>query len=126
MKGKKLIGVLVLVLSILIFELLSSTLSGYILSMKGFTSSPYKATLIGMGVVLFVLFPAYKWMDGLVQKLAIRFLKAGKNITGTYVGMACAFLLIFFTIYLLYLRMWFDISAGTAIKKTVLTLLQLF
>lgn len=117
---------LVFVLSILIFELLSSKLSEYILGIKRFAGSPYKATLVGMAVIVFVLFPAYKWMDSVVQRFTKKFLTAGKNIAGTYISITLTFGICFLCLYLLYLKMWFDIPVLTAIKRLALIVLALF
>ncbi|MCC6683797.1 MAG: hypothetical protein IT247_01875 [Bacteroidia bacterium] len=126
MKGKKLISMLVFVLSILIFELLSSKLSEYILGIKRFAQSPYKATLVGMAVIVFVLFPAYKWMDSAVQRFTKKFLTAGKNIAGTYISIFLMFFLCFSVLFLLYLKMWFSITATEGVKKIMLWLLNFF
>lgn len=116
---------LVFVLSILIFELLSSKLSEYILGIKRFSESPYKATLVGMAVIVFVLFPAYKWMNSLVQRFTKKFLTAGKNIAGTYISIFLMFFVCFSVLFLLYLKMWFSISTTEGIKKIILSLIYL-
>ena len=123
--GKKLISLMVFVISILLFELISSWLSGYLLHLRAFTS-PYRATLIGMGAVAFVLFPAYKWLDQYVQRFAKKFLVAGKNVTGRSTGMLLAFAFSMFVLYLLYLKLWFDIPYTLALKKMAAWLLNLF
>lgn len=116
---------MVFIISILVFELLSTTLSSYIIHLKAFTS-PYKATFIGMLTVVFVLFPAYKWMDEAVQALVKKSLLAGKNIGGRTTGIVLVFLACFFGLYLIYLHMWYEIPYQVALKKTALFLIGLF
>jgi hypothetical protein len=123
LKGKKIISLLVFVISILVFELISSKLSEYILNLKRLSLSPYRATLIGMAVVLFILFPGYKWLDEAVQRFAKRFLLAGKK---TWLGILFAFFLSFGILYLLYLKMWFGVAYSSALKHLALIFLQLF
>jgi len=123
-KGKGLISVLVFIISILLFELLSNRISTYILHLKE-GMSPYRATLIGMGVIVFILFPAYKWLDGIVKRISQKLLSAGKNIGGRITGISLIFFTSLFALYLIYLNVWYNIALSDAIKHITVFVLNL-
>jgi len=122
-KGKGLISLLVFIISILLFELLSNRISTYILHLKE-GMSPYRATLIGMGVIVFILFPAYKWLDGIVKRISQKLLSAGKNIGGRITGIGLIFFVSLFALYLIYLNVWYNIAFSDAVKHITVYLLN--
>lgn len=124
MKGKGLISVLVFIISILLFELLSNRISAYILHLKE-GMSPYRATLIGMVVIVFVLFPAYKWLDRIVKRITQKLLSAGKNIGGRIMGIGLIFFTSLSALYLIYLNVWYNIAYSDAIKHITVYVLNL-
>lgn len=112
------------IISILLFELLSNRISTYILHLKE-GMSPYRATLIGMGVIVFILFPAYKWLDGIVKRISQKLLSAGKNIGGRITGISLIFFTSLFALYLIYLNVWYNIAFSDAIKHITVFVLNL-
>lgn len=86
--------------------------------------SPYRATLIGMGVIVFVLFPAYKWLDGIVKRITQKLLSAGKNIGGRITGIGLIFFVSLFALYLIYLNVWYNIAFSDAVKHITVYLLN--
>src|SRR5262245_50122753 len=106
MNYKKLVNFYVFILSILTVNLLSDKITSFILSFR-FTINPAKATAIGMGVLVFVLYPAYNWLDDLSEKSAKRIFKVGKNAGGKFFGVTMAFLFCLGILFLFYLNLWF-------------------
>jgi hypothetical protein len=106
MTYKKLVNFYVFILSILLVNLVSGKLTDLILSFK-LTHDPYKATGIGMVILVFVLYPAYNWLDDLSEQSAKRIFKVGKNAGGKFFGVTLMFLLSLGILFLIYLNIWF-------------------
>ncbi len=106
MAYRKLVNFFVFVISILIVNLITDKVTTLLLSYR-FAGNSTKATLIGMAVMVFVLYPAYNWLDDLSSKMAKRVFKAGKHAGGKFLGVTVAFLVCLFILFLFYLHLWF-------------------
>jgi len=103
---KKLVNYYLFIVSILIVNLIADHLTGFLLGLR-FMTNPPKATLIGMGVLVFVLYPAFHYINNWSEDFALRIFSAGKHIGGKVFGVTLAFLLCLFIILLLYMQLWF-------------------
>lgn len=108
MSYRKIVNFLVFIISILTVNLLTTYITDKLFSYKNLTH-PVKATLIGMGLTVFILYPAFMWIDDLSEKLTKRFLKAGKNAGGKVMGLILMFLLALAVLFAFYLHMWFGV-----------------
>lgn len=102
---KKLVNYYVFVLSILTVNLLSDKLTSWILNLR-FMAHPVKATAIGMGVLVFILYPAYHYIEKWSEQFAKRVFKVGRNAGGKFFGVTLAFLLCLAVLFVLYLQLW--------------------
>lgn len=76
---------------------------------KGVTN-PLKFTAIGMGVLVIILYPAFKFLDGLVTTLAKRTMSKGHHMFGKILGTLISFVIVLFVLYCVYAKQWFGIN----------------
>lgn len=70
---------------------------------------PLKATLIGMVLMVFILYPAYNWIDELSGIITVKIFNAGRNAGGKFLGLLWAFFVAFGVLFLCYMYIWFHI-----------------
>ncbi len=104
--NKKLVNFCIFIISILCVNLINDKVTTYLLEYKHLTH-PAKATLIGMLLTAFVLYPAFMWIDDLSEKLTKSYFKAGKNAAGKTIGVLITFCIAMSVLFLFYLNMWF-------------------
>jgi len=108
MTYRKLVNKLVFVISILLVNLVTTIISDQgMFYLKNINVA--RATLIGMGVSVFFLFPAFTYINGICEKITKHFFKAGKNAAGNFFGILLAVLVLLFLLFLAYLKVWFNI-----------------
>lgn len=103
---KRLVNYYVLILCILTVNLLSDKLTAWIFGFR-FMTHPAKATIIGIVVLVFMLYPAYHYLDALSERTALRIFRIGKNAGGKFIGVTLSFLVCLFVLYLFYIQLWF-------------------
>ncbi len=106
MNYKKLVNWYVFILSILAVNLISDRITDYLMGLR-FMAHPVKATAIGLCVLVFLLYPAFHYINGWSERTAIRIFRIGKNAGGKFTGVTLAFLLCLFILYLFYMSIWF-------------------
>ena len=109
MTYRKVVNFLVFIVSILVVNLATNYISEWLLSYKH-TAHPAKVTLIGMGLTVFILYPAYNWLDDISEKVTKHYFNAGRNATGKIPGLIIAFSISLLVLFLCYLHMWFGLS----------------
>jgi hypothetical protein len=109
MNYRKFVNFLVFVVSILIVNLVTTLISDYLMRYKH-SVHPLKATLVGMVITVFVLYPAFNWIDDWSAKLSKKVFAAGKNAAGKFLGLFWAFSIAFAILFLCYLNLWFNIK----------------
>lgn len=109
MNLRRLFGYCVLVVTVLSVNLLTGYISNYLMHYKGMTN-PYKFTAIGMGVLVIILFPAFKYLDELVKSMAQRMMSKGHHMFGKFLGTLIVFALLLFVLYCIYADQWFGIN----------------
>lgn len=103
---KKVAGFLAFLVSILIVNLISSSLMDVLLGYK-YLDHPGKITLIGMLMIAFLFYPTFKWLDKHCVKLAQRYFNHSSNAVGKFFGILVSFGLVFGALFQLYLQLWF-------------------
>jgi len=109
MSYKKLVNFFIFIISILSVNLITTYLTDWLFQYR-FTAHPAKATLIGMGAVVFILYPAFNWLDEISEKFTKKFFKAGKNTGGRFFGLLFAFIIALTVLFLFYIHLWFGWS----------------
>lgn len=105
-------------ITILLVNLLTTFIADYLLVYKG-NISPLKFTAIGMGIIVVVFYPAFEYLNGIVEKLTTRFLKKGNNIFGRTLGVYITFLALLFIIYCIYAHIWFNVNVIKVIINNI-------
>lgn len=103
---KKWVNTLVFIISILTVNLITDRITNFLLLHKHITSAP-KATLLGMGIMVIVLYPCFLWIDDWSEKLTKRYLNVGKNAAGRFLGVLLAFTFAIAILFCFYLNLWF-------------------
>jgi len=117
--NQKLFKFFVFSISILLVNLLTTFISDYFMQFKNSTDA-LRFTAIGMGVVVLVFYPAFNYINGIVEKFTVRFLKKGKNLFGRTLGVYLAFAIMLFILYYIYARIWFHVDViGVLIKRMI-------
>lgn len=109
MSYRKFASFLIFIISILTVNLITTFISDYLMKYMHLTH-PLKATLIGMVLMVFILFPAYNWIDKLSGIITVRIFNAGRNAGGKFLGLLWAFFVAFGVLFLCYLYIWFNIK----------------
>lgn len=117
--NRKIFNFLVLVVTILLINLLTNFIADYlIMKYKGQTSY-LKFTAIGMGAIVLVFYPAFEYLNGIVEKITTRFLKKGNNLFGRILGVYITFFVLLFILYCIYARIWFDVNVVKVIFNSI-------
>lgn len=106
---KKLFNVMVLMISVLLVNLLTGFITDYIIHYK-IDINPFKFTAVAMLTLVFILVPAYSYMNSRIEILVARILIKGSNSFGKFIGLLFSFALIFSVLFGIYLYQWFDIN----------------
>lgn len=108
MSYKKVLNALVFLISILFVNILTTLIGDwglrYLHSMH-----PAKATAIGMAATVFVLFPAFSYIDKWSERTTKKMFNAGKNAAGKFIGLLLVFFIALSLLFTVYLKMWFNV-----------------
>ena len=107
---------MVLMISVLIINLLTSRITDYIIHYK-IELNPYKFTAIAMVALVFILVPAYRYMGTRIELLVARILVKGSNSFGKTIGLLLSFTIIFCILFAIYLNQWFHINLLNELKS---------
>ncbi|MGQ0829937.1 MAG: hypothetical protein ACT4ON_16240 [Bacteroidota bacterium] len=103
-------------ITVLTVNLLTGYITDYIIHYK-VDIDPYKFTAIAMLGLVFILVPAYSYLNDRVEILIARTLLSGSNSFGKILGLFISFGIIFSILFAIYLKEWFHISLITVIKN---------
>lgn len=118
--NRKIFNFLVLIVTILFINLLSNFISDYFITKyKGHTSY-LKFTAIGMCVIVIIFYPAFEYLNGIVEKFTTRFLKKGNNLFGRTIGVYISFFVLLFILYCFYARIWFDVNVVKVLINNIM------
>lgn len=120
---KKLFNLMVLTISVLLLDLLTGYITSYIVHYN-LGLNPFKFTAIAMLTLVFILVPAYSYMNGYIQLLVAKTLASGSNSFGKFLGLLVSFSIIFGVLFGIYLNQWFHISLLHEIKVQIVAKLH--
>jgi hypothetical protein len=97
-----------------LFTLLTANLlTGYItdklISYK-WQVKPLRFTLISMGIIALIFFPLFTWLQQWIDSFSRRFVKAGHNLAGRYLGLLLMFVIGLFVLMCFYAHVWYGIN----------------
>jgi hypothetical protein len=99
----------VLVITVLVVNLLTGYITDYLMNYKGITN-PLKFTAIGMGILVIILSPAFKFLDEMVSTLAKKVMSKGHHMFGKILGTVMVFSMLLFILYCIYAKQWYGIN----------------
>lgn len=106
---RKFVNLLIFIISILAVNLITDRITVFLSGYK-YTLHPAKATLVGMAILVFILYPAFNWIDDFCETLTKKYFNAGKNAAGKITGVLLAFVVLIFILFLFYLDLWYNKS----------------
>ena len=109
---------MVLMISVLTVNLLTGWITEYIIHYK-LDINPYKFTAIAMLALVFILVPAYSYLDKQVEYLIVKVLLSGTSSFGKIMGLLLSFATIFGILFIIYLKEWFHINLLVELKEKV-------
>lgn len=107
--NRRIFNFFVLVITILLVNLLTTFIADYLMEYKG-NINPLKFTAIGMGIIVIIFYPAFEYLNGIVEKFTTRFLKKGNNLFGRTLGVYITFIALLFILYSIYAHIWFNVN----------------
>ncbi len=116
--NRRVFNFFVLAITILLVNLLTTFIADYLMEYKG-GINPLKFTAIGMGVIVVVFYPAFEYLNGIVEKFTTRFLKKGDNLFGRTLGVYITFLTLLFILYCIYAHIWFNVNVPKYIVTSI-------
>lgn len=108
MSYKKVLNALVFLISILFVNILTTCIGDFGLNYLR-SMHPAKATAIGMAATVFILFPAFSYIDKWSERTTKKVFNAGKNAGGKFIGLLLVFGLTLSILFAVYLKMWFNV-----------------
>lgn len=107
--NRKIFNFFVFSITILLVNLLTTFIADLLMKYRGHTNY-LKFTAIGMCVIVLVFYPAFEYLNGIVEKFTTRFLKKGNNLFGRILGVYIAFFVALFILYCIYAHIWFNVN----------------
>ena len=99
----------VMSITILTANLLTSALSSYLVTFKNHIR-PLTFTLIGMAVIVLIFYPLFAKLEVWVKKLSMKIVNKGRSLAGRYLGLAMAFVTCLMVLSYFYAKLWYDID----------------
>ena len=107
--NRKIFNFFVFSITILLVNLLTTFIADLLMKYRDHTNY-LKFTAIGMGVIVLVFYPAFEYLNGIIEKFTTRFLKKGNNLFGRILGVYITFFVMLFTLYCIYAHIWFHVN----------------
>jgi hypothetical protein len=99
----------VMTVTILTANLLTETISDYLVSYRNHLK-PLTFTLLGMVITVAIFYPLFIKLEVWVKNLSMRMIKAGKSFKGKYAGLLISFFASLFVLTYFYAKMWYNID----------------
>lgn len=106
---RKLFNFAVTVLTILTANLLTAYISEQLISHK-WEVKPLRFTVISMGIIAVVFYPLFMKMEDWTNSFSKKFIKAGHNLAGKYLGLVLMFATGLLILLYFYAKMWYNIN----------------
>lgn len=107
--NRRIFSFLVLFVTILIANLITTLITDYFLRFRG-QSSALKFTAIGMVVIVVLFYPLFEYINRLTERATARLLRKGRNLFGRILGIYIAFALVILAMYCIYAYTWFNVN----------------
>ncbi len=107
---------MVLMITVLTVNLLTGWITDYIIHYK-LGINPYRFTAIAMLALVFILVPAYSYLDKKVEYLIVKVLLSGNNSFGKIMWLFLSFAFFFGILFTIYLKEWFHINLLMVLKE---------
>lgn len=101
--------IVVMAITILSANLLTTTLSNYLVTFRNHVR-PLTFTLIGMAIVVLIFYPLFTKLEEWVKDLSLKVVKTGKSIAGNYLGLVLVFIICLVVLFWFYAKMWYHID----------------
>lgn len=105
--SNRLIKVMVLLLSILTANLVTTWIDNFMLSFKH-QYSPYIFTALGMSIVVLIYYPLFTKIDKWSSKYANHFVRHGKKLVKSEIGTLVTFFIALSVLFYFYGKLWFN------------------
>ncbi len=99
----------VMTVTILAANLLTSTLSNYLITFRNHVK-PVTFTIIGMAVSVLIFYPLFIKLKDWVEQISVDILKRGRTAAGKYIGLIFTFLVCLAVLMWFYAKMWYRID----------------
>jgi hypothetical protein len=99
----------VMTITILTANLLTTALSSYLVKFKNHVR-PLTFTLIGMTVIVLIFYPLFAKLEEWVKSISMKIVRKGKSMAGKYLGLALAFFVCITVLSYFYAKMWYHID----------------
>jgi hypothetical protein len=96
-------------LTILTANLLTNTLSDYMITYKNHLR-PITFTLVAMAIIIVVFYPLFMKMEDWLKILSVKLIKSGNSLAGKYLGLILGFMGGMLLLFYFYLKMWYHID----------------
>jgi mannitol-specific phosphotransferase system IIBC component len=97
------------IITLLSANLLTSWIADKLISYK-WEVKPLRFTLISMGIIAVVFYPLFTWLQKWLDRVSRKFVKAGHNLAGKYIGLFLMAVLGLFILMCFYAHMWYGIN----------------
>src|SRR5512133_2376086 len=99
----------VTVLTILTANLLTTSLSDYMISYKN-QYKPLMFSLLGMTIIVVVFYPLFMKMEEWAKTISVKVIRSGKSVGGKFLGLTLTFILAMIILLYFYAKMWYHID----------------
>jgi hypothetical protein len=99
----------VMTLTILTVNLISTAITGYVVSYKNHYK-PVVFTFLGMAVIVVILYPLFIKLESWVKDISLKIVRSGKSVAGKYLGLFFTFLTALMILCYFYAKMWYHIN----------------
>jgi sterol desaturase/sphingolipid hydroxylase (fatty acid hydroxylase superfamily) len=106
---RKVFSLIVMSITILTANLLTTSLSNYLVTYKNHVR-PLIFTIIGMTVTVLIFYPLFTKLEEWVKDLSTKIVKTGKSLAGKYLGLALTLIICLMVLIYFYGKMWYHID----------------
>jgi len=99
----------VMTLTILTVNLLTGTITNYMISYKDHYK-PVAFTFLGMAITVVIFYPLFIKLESWIKVVSVKTVRSGKSVAGKYLGLLFTFLVALLVLFYFYAKMWYHID----------------
>ncbi len=99
----------VTVITILTANLLTTAISGFLVTFKNHYN-PVRFTIIGMAIIVLIFYPLFIKLEDWVKAVSVKVMRSGNSYAGKYLGLPVTFLAAMLILFYFYAKMWYNID----------------